>query len=436
MRGLLLLLAWCAQSALAQPLLNKGNSRHQVFQEYKPSVYQVRSVRVETGQKVAIGSGFLIGDGSLIATNYHVISPALSREGHGVDYLDVANANGKLSVVAVDVINDLAILKAESALGKPFVFATHSEQGDTLFSLGNPNDLGFSIVEGSSNGMQQNTATPRILFSGSINSGMSGGPTVNEAGEVVGINVATQGNGIGFIVPVAYLKALLAKVPESALAKDVVAKNLPTIADLNAQIAAQLMEDNERYYQRFLNKKLTTGKLGRYQVPMEISDDVRCWDGSTEPEAEDLISIQTLICANDRQIYLNDDVQVGDAAFLYSQYFAREPLSVARFYRLYGSEYFLSYKRRMRKDYGDFRCDAGFVNIGGRGFKTTYCVQPSKKYTHNGVALVDAYVTAADINEKNQGFMIDVSLMGVQETLVKRVLANFLEQITWAQEEK
>lgn len=436
MRGVLLLLALCAQSALAQLMLKsasntssvKSASRHQVFQVYKPSIYQVRSVRLETGQKAAIGSGFLVGDGSFIATNYHVIAPVLSREGFGVDYVDTEQNQGKLQIVAVDVINDLALLKAESALGKPFPFAQHSEQGDTLFSLGNPNDLGFSIVEGSSNGMQQNTSTPRLLFSGSINPGMSGGPTVNENGEVVGVNVATQGNGIGFIVPVEYLQTLLNDAEQQSA--------LPSADDLNAKIAAQLMKDNERYYQRFLDKKLKTGHLGNYEVPMEISDDIRCWDNSQEPEAEDLVLVRQLICANDRTIFLNDDVQLGDAMFIYSEYYARESLPSARFYRLYSKDYFISYTRRMRRDYGDFRCQADFINVAGRGFKGTYCVQPSKKYTQGGEALVDAYFVAADVNEKNQGFIVDLMFTGIQESLAKPVMANFLEQIKWNADEK
>ena len=54
-----------------------------------------------------------------------------------------------------------------------------------------------------------------ILFSGSLDSGRSGGPTFNERGELIGINVATARNDISFIVPSKYLNDLLERSKKS-----------------------------------------------------------------------------------------------------------------------------------------------------------------------------------------------------------------------------
>ena len=180
-----------------------------LFSSYKPSIYQVRTINTATGQKTSIGSGFVIGDGKMIATNYHVIADAVNKEKHDIEYISTDDREGKLRLLAVDVVHDLAIVAADHELGKAFKLGGIPEQGEALYALGNPGDLGFIIVDGINNGILQKSARSRILFSGAINSGMSGGPTVNKSGEVIGINVESQGNDIGFLVPASHLADLL-----------------------------------------------------------------------------------------------------------------------------------------------------------------------------------------------------------------------------------
>ena len=69
----------------------------------------------------------------------------------------------------------------------PGVFAAGDvAHGARLYSIGNPHDLGISIVEGTHNGLLRHTLYPRIHFTGPINPGMSGGPTITPEGAVVG----------------------------------------------------------------------------------------------------------------------------------------------------------------------------------------------------------------------------------------------------------
>ena len=58
----------------------------------------------------------------------------------------------------------------------------------------------------------KNSDDSNILFSGSLNPGMSGGPTLNEQGSVIGVNVATSGNEISFLVPAQYLAIILERL--------------------------------------------------------------------------------------------------------------------------------------------------------------------------------------------------------------------------------
>ncbi len=397
-------------NSMAEAIKN-NSSRAALFNQYKDSVVQIRTINSATGQKQAIGSGFIIGDGSFLATNYHVIAPAATRNNFKVDYLDQNNGQGNLELYAVDIINDLAILKATKVVGKALDFAPGQNQGEALFSLGNPNDFGFVIVEGSNNGFQKNTATPRILFSGALNSGMSGGPTLNSEGQVVGINVATQGNGLGFIVPVAALEKLL--------------KDNKSKQDINQAIAQQLSADNTKYFEQFFKDKFKKVSMSGFSVPTEIGNDVRCWDSSQEPKPEDLLVQENLVCQNDRNIFLSNDMILGNIVYGYTNVYAQENINPFRFYALYSRFNNINQAPRSSKDYGNFDCRSDFVKISERTFKMTYCTQPTKKY--EGIS--DAYMTASLLGENNKGFVIEAIIFGIQPDLASKVFSKLLKEI-------
>ena len=117
-----------------------------------------------------------------------------------IEFLDNKGGKGNLSLESVDVINDLALVKRELETEIPYfkIAAKAPSKGEELYSLGNPHDLGMIVVPGTYNGLKKNAFNDRIHFTGSVNSGMSGGPVVNHKAEVVGVNVATSGNQIGF----------------------------------------------------------------------------------------------------------------------------------------------------------------------------------------------------------------------------------------------
>ena len=99
--------------------------------------------------------------------------------------------------------------------------------------MGNPLDLGMTILPGTYNGIAGGSFYDRIHFSGSINPGMSGGPVINRNGQVVGINVATAGNQVSFLVPVHKVMDLLAEAPEDPGSPE----------HLNAMVASQLLKN-------------------------------------------------------------------------------------------------------------------------------------------------------------------------------------------------
>jgi len=144
---------------------------------------------VEIESSEARGSGFLISDDGLIATNHHVV------EGHAtvdVELQDDSRLLGK--VLYTDERSDLAIVKIEGK-GFPFLPLAEFSQvrvGETVIAIGNPEHgavhtvtRGIISAVASRGGPSGETV---IQTDAAINFGNSGGPLINSYGEVVGVN--------------------------------------------------------------------------------------------------------------------------------------------------------------------------------------------------------------------------------------------------------
>lgn len=391
-----------------------------LFQTYKPSIFQIVVINDATGQKTSIGSGFVVGDGTLLATNYHVVSDAVQESHHHLEYVDSQGKKGKLSLLNVDVVHDLALVKADHKLAMPLIFGSTPAQGDSLYSLGDPHDLGFIIINGINNGLLQRSARARILFSGSLNAGMSGGPTLDKDGRVVGVNVSylASGNNISFIVPVDYLQKLLTASEAGNV-------------DINQSITQQLFADNAHYYGSSLTSQWPTTKIGHFRVPLAMRDDVRCWDSSPQTDADDLVAAESVTCFNDRSTFINEQVSIGQMGYSFTHYHAHQPISTTHFYRLYSKANKMHFTPRPRRDYGDFECKADFVTLADKPFKLTLCSEPSRHFKRDGEAIEDVRAVAAELGNKDSGLVINVALEGVQASLGDKVIQHLLEQITW-----
>ena len=117
---------------------------------------------------------------------------------------------GDLSLLDIDVVNDLALLRSRDLDLAPLEVRSEAPaQGETIYSLGNPHDIGFTVIPGTYNGLEAGSYYEHIHFSGSVNAGMSGGPVIDRRGGVVGVNVSSAGNQLSFLVPAQALSALI-----------------------------------------------------------------------------------------------------------------------------------------------------------------------------------------------------------------------------------
>lgn len=150
------------------------------------------------------GTGFIVGE-NLILTNKHVVSDSQA------EYVVVTNDEQKYKakILALDPIFDIAILKTETGL-KALELGDSSQiqVGQTVIAIGNAlgefsNTVSVGVVSGLKRSIGADLRS-LVQTDAAINRGNSGGPLLNLAGQVIGINVAmaTGAENIGFAIPI------------------------------------------------------------------------------------------------------------------------------------------------------------------------------------------------------------------------------------------
>ena len=155
------------------------------------------------GNVIAQGSGFFFRPG-FIATNLHVLKRA--SQGY-VKSLSDGVSYKISSVVGFDLKHDICVLKLSEAGGAPLPLSTVDVAvGDDVLVAGNPEGLEASFSKGIVSGIR--SASDLIQMDAAISPGSSGGPVVNQRGEVVGLAVSSlvEGQNLNFAAPVRYLR--------------------------------------------------------------------------------------------------------------------------------------------------------------------------------------------------------------------------------------
>jgi putative serine protease PepD len=163
-------------------------------QLYRRASSGVVSIQARSGNGTATGSGFEIDSSGLILTNQHVIDGA-SEVTVSID--SGITRTGR--VVGFDRSTDLALLKIDAGgVGlHPLRLADSSrtQVGDRAYAIGDPFGLDRTLTAGVVSALQRHIDAPNgfsidhvIQTDAALNPGNSGGPLLNTAGEVIGIN--------------------------------------------------------------------------------------------------------------------------------------------------------------------------------------------------------------------------------------------------------
>ena len=181
----------------------------------------------------AAGTGIIATSDGYIVTNKHVINGATKVTvilDDGTTYKDV-------EVVTTDPLNDVAFLKIKDVSDLNAATLGDSKTihvGQQVIAIGNAlgeyqntvtsgiiSGTGRSVTASDGSGQNSETLTDMIQTDAAINSGNSGGPLVNAAGEVIGINTATStsAENMGFAIPISSVKGMLAQLIENGKAE-------------------------------------------------------------------------------------------------------------------------------------------------------------------------------------------------------------------------
>ncbi|MCB1800902.1 MAG: trypsin-like peptidase domain-containing protein [Gammaproteobacteria bacterium] len=386
-----------------------------VFERYESAVFQIRVINRETDKKSSIGSGFVFDRDNRLATNYHVVSEYIEKpDDFELRFLAADGREGPLRLVAVDAVHDLALVESDAPLGRPLSIGEPPAKGAALFAMGNPLDLGLTIAAGTNGGVLSQTDASRILFSGSLNPGMSGGPTFDGTGAVVGVNVSTARNDISFIVPTRYLLGLAA------------AEQLAPTEARN-RISQQIREYQAAYLKTILAGKWPVTAIRGVSVPGAISPTIRCWDASPKTKPALLYRRYSINCQNENEIFLNDKLEVGKILYEYS-WLETDRLEPLRFYRLYQSLNDSQFSSRAGKDdVSRFTCDTRFVAVSGETLKATICHRSYKHYAGLG----DVLFSSAMVGHPETGFIFNLDLSGTDYLSALDLIERFLQELEW-----
>ena len=168
-----------------------------------------------------LGSGFILNERGYCVTNYHVIE----KETRIAATIYHKNSQGDFTrrriddvkIIALNPYFDLALVQIPEQKDLKFqpVFIAKNQdlrEGDQVFAIGNPLGLERSVSQGIVSTRNRNfEGLTYIQTTTQINPGNSGGPLFNLKGEVVGVTnmKLVLGEGLGFAIPVAYLKHFL-----------------------------------------------------------------------------------------------------------------------------------------------------------------------------------------------------------------------------------
>ena len=193
----------------------------------KPSVVVIESVD-RNGYEGGRGTGFVVREDGVIATNFHVI-------GEHRDF-SVRLTDGRTfrphSILAIDRDRDLALFKIE-AEGLPVLQLGNSQDlipGQAVLSIGNPLGYEHSVSRGVIAAIRElefGDGRPMVQVAIPIEPGSSGSPALDLNGNVIAILSIKSGGAMGFGVPVNELKRLLGELDPIPI------KNWLTIGELD-----------------------------------------------------------------------------------------------------------------------------------------------------------------------------------------------------------
>lgn len=400
-------------------------SAQRLYEGTRNQLVQVRTLLKGQASQASVGSAFLVTEEGHLVTNYHVVSQvALEPERYRLEYSTADGRAGPLQLLAFDAVHDLALVRAADAGLKgrsPLAFRPGSRsvaKGERIYSLGNPLDVGFAVVEGNYNGLVERSFYPNIFFSGALNPGMSGGPALDEQGQVIGVNVATRRDGqlVSFLVPGEYAQVLLQQGRAAA----------PITAPVYDRLKVQLQAHQQRLVERFLKLPWRSGGHPRYAIPVPQEQFMRCW-GSSSRSATRGLEFERSDCQMDTQIFISDSLYLGGLTVRHEAYDGAKLGSLrfaAQYSQSFRNEFFGAGRSRDRTPP---QCKERFIERDGLPLRAVLCMTAYKKLE----GLYDLSVLVATLDQPTLGVQGRFDARGIDFDNAMKLARHYLQGYGW-----
>ena len=410
-------------------------SARKVYEQARSQLLQIRTVLKGRASQTSVGSGFLVSREGHIVTNFHVVAEAaLKPERHDLVYVTADGREAPLQILQLDVLHDLALLKAadpakptdgvDDGSGKrvfdALAFRPDAQplaQGERIYSLGNPLDVGFAVTEGNYNGLVKRSFYPQIFFGGALSGGMSGGPALDQEGQVIGINVARRVDGeqVSFLVPASFATTLLARGRDA----------VPIKSAAYGIVTDQLMLHQAALTERFIAQGWKAATHPRYLVPVPTDQFMRCW-GSSEPSRTGGLDFERSDCVMDTRIFVGD-YNTGAISVRHESYDGSK-LGPLRFAARYSASFRNESFTRLRPEHQTKpQCHEDFVDRDGLPLRAVVCLRAYKKLPQ----LYDVSVLVATLDNKVSGVQGRFDAQGLSFANAQRLARHYIEGYGW-----
>lgn len=414
------------------PLAEPSASARDLFAANKERLLQVRVLLASASEQSSLGSGFLVqdttGQAPLVVTNYHVVSSlAMEPKKYRIELRGTNGRTVPAQLMALDVIHDLAVLRIQQPTQstqpaapempwQTFVLRTDLlPQGAKIFALGNPLELGFLISEGIYNGLVESRIYEQMLFSGAINSGMSGGPAIDESSHVVGVNVATRrdGQALSFLVPVQYVRDLLNKAQQAT-------KIAPRL-EWRSEIARQLQTHQDFVATKILRPMgFSSQTLAGRKVPTLDGSLTKCWAKGADSESV-RFQDDSLECELHSDLFVKNGFYTG-SLHLKHELTRNEKLTTVQFLNMADRRFSIDQQFRSGRELTHRKCSGNYVQGAAHIYRVAVCVEAYRKFDN----LYKLHLTALQVDNSRERLQSSIILEGFTFSNAHRISAEFL----------